>query len=75
MNLGDPLTKRRKMEPEKLMEGLSTELSASLKALAKAKTVEEKVQLSIVVKNLSDALGVFLKVMAEMMPYDEYEED
>ena len=63
------------MDPERLMISLSKELDASLKALAKAKTVEEKVQLSLVVKNLSEALGVFFKVAADMMPYGEYDED
>ncbi len=63
------------MDPERLMISLSKELDTSLKALAKAKTVEEKVQLSLVVKNLSEALGVFFKVAADMMPYGEYEED
>lgn len=63
------------MEPEKLMENLSNELAATLKALAKAKTVEEKVQLSIVVKNLSESLGIFLRMISDMMPFEDYEDD
>lgn len=63
------------MEPEKLMENLSNELAAALKALAKAKTVEEKVQLSIVVKNLSESLGIFLRMVSDMMPFEDYEDD
>lgn len=63
------------MEPERLMISLSKELDASLKALAKAKTVEEKVQLSLVIKNLSESLGVFFKIVADMMPYGEYGDD
>ena len=63
------------MDPERLMISLSKELDASLKALAKAKTVEEKVQLSLGVRNLSEALGVFFKVAADMMPYEEYGDD
>ncbi len=63
------------MEPEKLMENLSNELAATLKALAKAKTAEEKVQLSIVVKNLSESLGIFLRMISDMMPFEDYEDD
>lgn len=63
------------MEPEKLMENLSNELAATLKALSKAKTAEEKVQLSIVVKNLSESLGIFLRMISDMMPFEDYEDD
>jgi CTP:phosphocholine cytidylyltransferase-like protein len=58
------------MEPERLMDDISKELSNSLKMLAKAKTVEEKLQYSEVVKNLSESLGVFLNAIADMAPYD-----
>jgi hypothetical protein len=58
------------MEPERLMDDISKELSNSLKMLAKAKTVEEKLQYSEVVKNLSESLGVFLNVIADMASYD-----
>lgn len=44
------------MDPEKLMTELSSQLSATLKAMAKAKTVEEKKQYSEIVKNLSESL-------------------
>lgn len=63
------------MEPEKLMESISDELTSTLKALAKAQTVEEKVQLSIVVKNLSESFGIFIKMVTDMMPFEEYEDD
>lgn len=59
------------MEPEKLMDELSKEISATIKAMSKAKTVEEKIQYSEVVKNLSDSLGVFLGLISDMlMDYD-----
>ncbi len=59
------------MEPEKLMDELSQEISATLKAMSKAKTAEEKIQYSEVVKNLSDSLGVFLGLISDMlMDYD-----
>jgi len=63
------------MDPEKLMDSLSKELSVSLKAMAKAKTPEEKVQYSQVVKNLCDSLGVFLNLATEMMGYDADDDD
>ena len=63
------------MDPEKLMDSLSKELSVSLKAMAQAKTPEEKVQYSQVVKNLCDSLGVFLNLATEMMGYDADDDD
>ena len=58
------------MDPEKIMDGLAKELSAALKAMAKAKTVEEKLAYSQIVKNLCDSLGVFLELASEMMGFD-----
>jgi hypothetical protein len=54
------------MEPDKLMEGISKEMSVALKAMGKAKTAEEKLMYSEIVKNLSESLGVFLGLMSEM---------
>lgn len=62
------------MDPEKLMDDLSKELSAALKALSKAKTPEEKLQYSEIVKNLSDSLGVFLGLISDMAPFGFDEE-
>lgn len=58
------------MDPEKILDGLAKELSIALKAMAKAKTVEEKLTHSQIVKNLSDSLGVFLGLASEMMEFD-----
>ena len=58
------------MDPEKIMDGLAKELSAALKSMAKAKTVEEKLAYSQIVKNLCDSLGVFLGLASEMMGFD-----
>ena len=58
------------MDPEKIMESLSKELNGALKAMSKAKTVEEKVAYSKVVKNISESLGVFLDFASDMMPFD-----
>jgi len=63
------------MEPEKIMDGMSNELFAAIKAMAKAKTVEEKVAYSQVVKNLSEAMGVFLSLADDMMDDYDFEDD
>ncbi|MCU7958815.1 MAG: hypothetical protein KZQ58_02235 [gamma proteobacterium symbiont of Bathyaustriella thionipta] len=59
------------MDPEKLMTGISNEIEAALKAMGKAKTPEEKLVHSEIVKNLCESLGVFLNLMGDMMPYDD----
>jgi len=63
------------MEPEKIMEGMSNELLATIKLMAKAKTVEEKVAYSQVVKNLSESMGVFLSLAETMMDEYDFEDD
>ncbi|HFD88082.1 MAG TPA: hypothetical protein ENJ35_10465 [Gammaproteobacteria bacterium] len=61
------------MDPEKIMIGVSKEIDATLKAMGKAKTAEEKLIYSETVKNLCDSLGVFLNLMSDMFPYDDDE--
>ena len=63
------------MQPEKIMSGISKEIDVALKAMAKAKTPEEKLVHSKNIKNLCKSLGVFLSFMTEMMPYDDEDED
>lgn len=63
------------MDPEKIMEEMSLQLSEALMALKKSKTIEEKVAYSQVVKNLSDAMGVFLNLAADSMMEDYNFED
>ena len=58
------------MDPEKIMEDLFKELTTTLKAMSKAKTIEEKMQYSEIVKNLCDSLGVFLNLVNDMMGLD-----
>jgi hypothetical protein len=58
------------VNPEKLMEDLMKELDVAIKAMSKAKTVEEKVVHSQIVKNLSESLDVFLKFASTMMDDD-----
>ena len=58
------------MDPDKIMDGLSKELNAALKAMAKSKDVNEKEVHSRIVKNLCQSLGVFFDFASEMMPLD-----
>ena len=62
------------MDPDKIMDDLSKELQGSIKAMSKAKTVEEKVAYSQIVKNMSESLGVFLNLASDMMALD-FDED
>lgn len=58
------------MDPDKIMDGLSKELNSALKAMSKAKDVNEKEVYSRIVKNLCESLGVFLNLASEMMSLD-----
>ena len=62
------------MNPEKMIEGLMKELDSAIKAMSKAKTAEEKVVHSQIVKNLCESLGVFLNVASNAMNADDYDE-
>jgi hypothetical protein len=58
------------MNPETIIDNLMKELDVALKAMSKAKTVEEKVVHSQIVKNLSESLGVFLNLARNLMEND-----
>ncbi|MCP4628509.1 MAG: hypothetical protein GY850_34115 [bacterium] len=58
------------MDPEKLIIGLSKELTSELKAMSKTKDVNEKEIHSRIVKNLCESLGVFFDLASEMMSFD-----
>lgn len=62
------------MDPDRLIEGITDELNAAFKAMAKAKSVEEKVQYSQIIKNLCQSLGIFINAANDMMPFD-FEDD
>ena len=62
------------MDPEKVIDGLSKELNSALKAMSKAKDVNEKEVYSRIVKNLCGSLGVFFNLASEMMPLDSDDE-
>ncbi|MGD9171408.1 MAG: hypothetical protein PVI97_15330 [Candidatus Thiodiazotropha sp.] len=58
------------MDPENIMTGITKEIEATLKAMDKAKTPEEKLTQSEILKNLCESLGVFLSLAGDIMPYD-----
>jgi hypothetical protein len=51
------------------MEGLSKELEVALKAMSQAKSLEDKVKHSQIIKNLCESLGVFLTLASDLMDY------
>jgi DNA-binding Xre family transcriptional regulator len=63
--------KRKIMEPDTIMDDLAKELNIALKAMAKAKDVNEKEIHSRIVKNLCESMGVFLNLASEMMPFED----
>ena len=62
------------MDPDRIMDGLSKELNSALKAMAKAKDVNEKEVYSRIVRNLCESLGVFFNFASEMMSFDPDDE-
>jgi len=59
------------MDPDKIMDGISKQILANLKAMEKAKSPEEKKMYSETVKNLSESLGVFLSFASDMALMDD----
>jgi len=62
-------------DPEVIMGNLSKELTGAIKAMTKAKTVEEKVAYSQIVKNMSESLGVFFSLASDMMGLEDFDDD
>ena len=58
------------MDTDKIMENLFNELGVALKAISSAKTVEDKVAYSQIIKNLSESLGIFLDLATTIMEDD-----
>lgn len=58
------------MEPQEIMDGISSELGDALKAMAKAKSPDEKLVYSEVVRNLCDSLAVFIDLASGPMDMD-----
>ena len=63
------------MNPDKIMDGIIKELNKTLKAMAKAKNIDEKLAYSKVIKNLCKSLGVFFDLASEIMPFDDDDDD
>jgi len=63
------------MDPEKMMTGISNEILTSIKEMEKAKTAEEKLTHSKIIKNLCESLEVFFNLMGDMDLYDDDEYD
>ena len=63
------------MDPDKIMDGLSKELSTALKAMAKTKDLTDKEAYSRIVKNLCESFGVFLNLASDMMAYEDFDDD
>ena len=63
------------MDPDKMMTDISNEIINSVKCMAKAKTPEEKLTYSETIKNLCEALGVFLDFMNEIDLDDDEDDD
>jgi hypothetical protein len=64
------------MDPDTIMDGLSKEIISALKAMSKAKNITEKEAYSRIIKNLCESQGVFLKLVSEIMPFDDdYDDD
>ena len=61
------------MDPEEIMNGIANEILAILKVMASAKTSEEKLKYSEILKNLCESLGVFLNLIGDEVPYDDDE--
>ena len=74
------------MDPEQLMNALSLELHASIRDMDGEADLDRRLKQSEIVKNLSESMGVFLKLISDVMSadfdgfdedyddYDEYEE-
>jgi len=58
------------MDPERIMDSLFKELTEDLKAMSKAKTIDEKIKYSQIVNNLCESLGVFLNLASDMTGLD-----
>ena len=65
------------MDPEQLMNALGDELDASIRDMHGENDIEERVKHSEIVRNLSESMGVFLRLISDVMSadFDSFEED
>ncbi|MDA8417727.1 MAG: hypothetical protein M0Z90_01700 [Desulfobacteraceae bacterium] len=59
------------MDADKLMDGLTNELVDAVRKMNKAKTVEEKLIYSKIIRNLTKSFAVFLDFANQMMDCEE----
>lgn len=75
------------MDPEQLMNALGNELGKSIQDLRGEDDLDKRIKKSEIIKNLSESMGVFLRLISDVMSkdfngfeedydddYDEYEE-
>ncbi len=65
------------MDPEQLMNALGNELKTSIRDMAGEEDLDRRVKQSEIVKNLSESMGVFLRLISDVMSadFDGFEED
>ncbi|THB75044.1 MAG: hypothetical protein D6B25_12635 [Desulfobulbaceae bacterium] len=63
------------MDTNAIIDDLSNQLTAAITALEKASDTEEKVKQSVIVKNLSKSLNVFLTMPVGYQADDVNEDD
>ncbi len=65
------------MDPEQLMNALGNELKISIQAMDAEEDLDRRVKQSEIVKNLSESMGVFLRLISDVMStdFDGFEED
>ncbi len=65
------------MDPEQLMNALGNELKTSIQAMGMEEDLDKRVKQSEIVKNLSESMGVFLRLISDVMSgdFDDFEED
>ncbi|NLA74279.1 MAG: hypothetical protein GX846_02180 [Deltaproteobacteria bacterium] len=58
------------MDTTKIMDDITKEIGVALKSMSQTKDASDKEVYSRIVKNLCEALDVFLAVNRDIMPYD-----
>jgi len=65
------------MDPEQLMNALGNELGKSIQDLQREDDLDKRIKKSQIIKNLSESMGVFLRLISDVMSadFDGFEED
>jgi len=59
------------MDPEFLLNGILDELEDAIEGMAKSGSVQEKLEYSQIIRNLSMSMGQFLNMAADFMDLEE----